>query len=419
MGLFDFWKNWKTEKQNLTYAKMLNNSAPIFSQFGDNVYASDVVQQAIYTIVTEMKKLNPKHIRKAGFDTEVVWSDVQRVLDDPNYLMTTSDFIEKITWQVMLNYNAFIYIQKDKEGKLVGLYPLNPTQVTFLDSGSGKLYVQLLFRNGLEYILPYDSLIHIKTHFSVNDLMGGNELGQPDNEALLKTLSLNNILLQGVRKALQSSFAINGIVKYNTMLDNGKMEAAIQDFEEKLTRSTSGILPLDLKADVTQWKREIAMVDDPTLKFIDDKILRHFGTPVEIIRGDYTTEQYEAFYQKTLEPLIINFSQAFSKALFSSRQMLGFDNKIMFYPKELVFMSTSQKISMIHELAPTGALYSNEMRVAFGYEPLEELKGYRPQSLNWVDARIAEQYQTGVDKADTILENQNEAEIESEGSEGK
>lgn len=375
----------------MQYARMLNNSYPIFSQFGDDIYASDVVQQAIYTIVTEMKKLKPRHIRREGFDLAPVYDSVQRVLDQPNELMTRSDFIEKITWQVMLNYNAFIYIERDNGGNLQGFFPVQPVNITFLES-AGRFYVQMLFKNGEEYILPYDSFIHIKTHFSVNDLMGGNEEGQPDNGALLQTLSLNDTLLQGVKKALSSSFAINGIVKYNTMLDDGKIQAEIEAFEQKLASSQSGILGIDNKADVVQFKRDLQMVDESTLQFIDDKILRQFGVPVEIVRGNYTVEQYQAFYQKTLEPLIINYGEAFTKALFTEREM-GYRNEIIFYPKELIFMSTQQTLEMVNLLGQSGTLYENEKRTAFGLEPLEELRGVRMQSLNYVDVSIAKNYQ--------------------------
>lgn len=391
MGFLDFFRNRRKDKQDMKYARMLDNSYPVFSQFGDDIYASDVVQQALYTIVTEMKKLKPRHVRREGFDLAPVYDQTQRVLDQPNCLMTRSDFIEKVTWQVLLNYNAFIYIERDGNGNLLGLYPLAPTQVSFLESG-GRLYVDMLFRNGDEYILPYDSFIHIKTHFSVSDLMGGNEQGQPDNGALLQTLSLNDTLLQGVKKALASSFAINGIVKYNTMLDDGKMQAEIDKFEQKLANSQSGILGLDNKTDVIQFKRDMQMVDEATLQFIDDKILRQFGVPLAIVRGDYTVDQYQAFYQKTLEPLIINYSEAFTKRLFTDRE-LGFSNEIIFFPKELIFMSTQQTLEMTNLFLQSGLIYANEARTAFGLEPLEELKGVRMQSLNYISTDIARDYQ--------------------------
>lgn len=378
----------------MKYAEMLNGYTPIFSQFGNNIYASDVVNQALYTIVTEIKKLNPKHIRKKGFDVVAVDDSLQSVLDDPNELMTTADFLEKITWNYLLHYNSFIYIERDYNDEVIGLYPLSPTQVTFLEHASG-LYVSLRFNNGSKHVLPYSSLIHIKSHYSINDYMGGDESGQPNNTALLSTLKLNDILLQGVKKSLSSSFAINGVVKYNTMLDDGSMKENIAKFEEQLKNNTSGLLAIDNKSEFIQLGRNIQVVDEATLKFIDDKILRNFGTPIEIVRGDYTTEQYEAFYQKTLEPIVIAFGQAFSKRLFTKKQQLGYKNSVVFYPKELVFMNTSQKLSMIKELGASGTLFENEKRVAFGYDPLPELVGVRLQSLNYVDVTIAKQYQIG------------------------
>lgn len=101
--------------------------------------------------------------------------------------------------------------------------------------------------------------------------MGGNESGQPDNQSLLKTLQLNKDLLDGVSNAMKASFAVNGVVKYNTMLDDGKMTNAITELEAKLRRSESGFLPLDLKSEYTPITHEIKLVDTDTLKFIDEK----------------------------------------------------------------------------------------------------------------------------------------------------
>ena len=223
--------------------------------------------------------------------------------------------------------------------------------------------------------------------------MGGNQYGQPDHMALLKTLELNNDLLQGVSKALKSSFAVNGVVKYNSLLDDGKTEAALKELTERLARSESGFLAMDLKGEFIPIKKEEKIVDDGTLKFIDEKILRAFGVPLCILTGDFTKEQYEAFYQKTLEPLIAAYSQAFTRTLFTRRESYGYGNRVVFYAEELVFMTMSQKLELVRLLGDSGALYENEKREIFGLRPLPELEGVRRQSLNYVDTSIAEQYQ--------------------------
>lgn len=399
MGLFEAIMK-KILPKNSRHARTLTGYAPSFTQFGDNIYASDVVQQAISCIVMELKKLRPAHIREKGMDILPVSDSLQAVLNNPNEFMTTSDFLEKTAWLWLLNFNAFIIpvysTWKDKDGKeqrkYNALYPIMPENVTFMEDEKGTLWVQFRFANGYETAFPYSEVIHLRRNYSVNDYMGGNLDGQPDNEAVLSTLDINHQLLQGVAAAMKSSFAINGVVKYNTMLDDGRTEEALKELEAKIKASESGFLPLDLKAEYMPISHEVELVDAETLKFLDEKILRHWGVPLPILTGDYTKEQYEAFYQKTIEPMVIALTQAFTKILFTDTQR-SHGNKINFFHKDLIFMSVDQKIATVNLLAPTGALFENEKRTTFGFMPLPELTGKRYMSLNWVDANIANRYQ--------------------------
>lgn len=409
MGIFDIFKR---PPKNKKFAPTLDGFLPIFTQFGTNIYASDVVQQALKCIVDEIKKLRPMHVRITGSDPVPVSSNLQDILDNPNPLMTTSEFLEKTMWLLLLNYNAFIiptyYTWTDEKTGAArryyaALYPIKPTQVDFIEDASGRLFVTFTFWNAEQTTIPYDDVIHLKINYSVNQFMGGNELGQPDHQALLETLDLNHTLLQGIAKAMKASYAVNGVVKYNTLMDDGKTEAAMAELERKLNNNESGFLPLDLKADFIPLQKSLALVDKATLEFIDSKILRNWGVPLPILTGDYTKEQYEAFFQKTLEGFIVTISQGFTKKLFTTRER-AFGNTVKLYPKELIFMTISQTIEMIKELSPTGALYENEKRVALGLPPLPELKGKRYMSLNWIDANEANQYQVGKVNVDIVDE---------------
>lgn len=415
MEWFD--KLFRKPPKKTKFAPTMDGFLPIYSQFGTNIYASDVVQQALKCIVDEMKKLNPTHVRYNGADpVPVKGSTVQDVLSNPNQLMTASEFIEKLTWLLMMNYNAFIiptyYTWVDEKTGAErryyeSLYPINPTQVDFIEDAGGRLFVKFWFWNGYTSTVPYDDVIHIKYNYSINQYMGGNIMGQPDHQALLGTLELNDTLLNGVAKAMKASYSVNGIVKYNTLMDDGKTEAALKELENKLTNNESGFLPLDLKSEFTPLEHKSQIVDEATLKFIDEKILRNFGIPLAILTGDYTKEQYEAFYQKTLEPLIMSISQAFTKKLFTTRER-AFGNRVELYPKELIFLSVSQTLEMINMLSPTGGMFENEKRVALGLRPLPELEGKRYMSLNWIDANNAEQYQVGKVNVDVVDEEKEE-----------
>ena len=414
MKWFD--KLFRRPPKDYKFASTLNGWLPLYTQFGTNIYLSDAVQQAVACIVNEIKKLNPTHVRYKGDDpTPIRHSTVQDVLSDPNPLMTTSEFLEKTTWLLMLNYNAFIvpiyrtWMDNGEEHRdYEALYPINPTEVDFIEDAAGRLFVRFYFASGYETTFPYDNVIHIKYNYSINQYMGGDEMGQPNNEALLKTLELNKQLLDGLAKAMKASYNVNGIMKYNTLMDDNKIHEAIREFEAKLNRNESGILPLDLKTEYTPLEHKIELVDADTLKFIDEKILRNFGVPLCILTGDYTKEQYEAFYQKTLEPIIVSMSQAITKKLFTPREK-AFGNRVELYPKELIFMTTSQTLEMINILSPTGALFENEKRTALGLRPLPELEGKRYMSLNWIDANNASEYQVGKVNVDVVDEEKQES----------
>ena len=397
MGLFDKLKN---KINGLRYAHMLNSGQPIFSQFGDNIYASDIVQSVVDCIVSEMTKLTPHHIRKKDRDRVPVRDSIKEVLENPNELMTRSDFMSKIIWNLFLNYNSLIYPvyreTKGKDGKITrqytALYPLQPRYVDFLEDDTGTLFIRMRFKNMQEFTLPYSDVIHIRYKFSFNDFLGGNEKGQPDNDALLKLLSMNENMMEGALQAMKSSFNVNGIIKSGGIMDREKVDKMVEEFNEKLKNNESGILGVDGKSDYIPITKKIQIVDADTLKFIDERILRTFGVSMAILTGDYTKEQYEAFYQKKLEPLIIAISQAFTKTLFTEREkQMG--NEIVFLPKELIFMNTTQVLEAMRILGDAGELYSNEKRMAIGLEPLEELEGVRMQSLNYVNVEIANKVQ--------------------------
>lgn len=408
-----FNKLFKKQPKNIKFAPTFNGLTPIYSQFGTSIYASDVVQQALKCIVDEIKKLNIVHVRYNETDPIPVKGSVQDVLDNPNPLMTTTEFLEKITWMLLMNYNAFIIPTyktwvDNKTGAerrdYISLYPINPSEVFFIEDAAGELYVKFMFWNGEETTIRYDDVIHIKYNYSVNQYMGGNELGQPDNKALLETLDLNNTLLKGIAKTMKASCSVSGIVKYNTMLSDRNMEEALRELERKLNNSESGFLPLDIKSEFIPITRKVSAVDNDTLRFIDEKILRTWGIPLKILTGDFDKETYESFYQKSLEPLIKAFSHAFTKKMFTSREK-AFGNRIEFYPEELIFMTTEQKIKLVDLLAPTGSIYENEKRTIFGFKPLDELKGKRYMSLNWINVDDASKYQLGKVNVDVVDEN--------------
>ncbi|MBP1992540.1 phage portal protein [Paenibacillus eucommiae] len=403
MALLSSFKNMLVKGKEYVRAKMLNGYVPIFSQFGQDIYASDVVQNCIDVIATEISKLQPKHIRTdtGGMQATPKGSLNRLFKFAPNEIMTTRDFLEKVVWLLFLNYNVFIYPTYEitelpngnQSRNYTGFYPLNPHQVDFVQNEAGVLHVKLYFRSGDNFTIPYSDIIHIRKKFSVNDIMGGGLNGQPDNAALLKVLQINDAVLQGLEKGIKTSLSVRGILKIATMLDDDAQRAERTRFEKLLASGDSGILPVDLKGDYTPVNLDPKFVDKDTLSFLKSSVLEWYGVSMAILSRDYTDEQYQAFYENTLEPLVIGLGQAFSKTIFTPRE-LDMGNEIVFYQKDMMYLSTSAKLSLLKTAGEQGLLTDNQKLALLGYPPLED-GDRRTQSLNYVDTRLINAYQMG------------------------
>jgi HK97 family phage portal protein len=391
------------KKGQYQYAKMLDGYTPLFSQSGKNIYASDVVQMAIDCIASEISKLQPRHIRTddEGMQTAPKSSINRLFRFSPNPLMTTRDFLEKIIWLLYMNYNCFIYpayeVVRDSRGQVhreyTALYPLNPTMVTFLQDAQNKIFVKMDFSGGASFTLAYSDVIHLRKKFSVNDIMGGGAHGQPDNQALQKVLAINDTVIEGLAKAIKTSLTIRGILKVNTMLDDEKQRAERKRFEDAVTSSLSGILPMDLKGEYIDLKPDPKIIDKDTIAFIQDKILNWYGVPLKILSGAFNDEEYQAWYEKTLEPIIISLGQAFSKTLFTENA-LNHGNEIVFYHRDMMYLSTKSKLELIKIAGEQGLLTDDQKLHILGYPPLPNGKGKRRTiSLNYVSTEIADEYQ--------------------------
>lgn len=379
----------------------MNGYTPVFSSFGEDIYASDIVQNAIACITSEMSKLNPKHIRTdnaSGLQT-VVNSDLGRLLKfGPNPLMTTSDFLEKITYLREVNKNAYIYpafreIPLENgyyKREYTGLWPLNPTTVDFLEDASGKLFIKFYFSNGEDYTFPYNDIIHWRKDFTANDFVGGDINGQSNNKALLKLLKTSDTIIQGLDKSVKAGLTVKGLLKINTLMDDEEQKKEREKFEAKMTNAQSGILAVDLKNEFTPITIDPKLIDKDTIEFIDKRVLANYGVSIKIFNGDFTEEEYQAFYEKKLEPMIISLGRCFSK-LFTQRE-LEVGNEIIFYNQGLMFMNTKNKIAAVDILSRIGTLTDNQILAVFGYPPFAG-GNVRNKSLNYINRDIADVYQ--------------------------
>lgn len=392
--------------------KKMTDASPRFDLFTTNldylvakssrIEDSDLAEICIDRVASHISKLRPKHIKQdIDGSVEIIDDDINfRLKHYPNEYMTTSEFIYKVISLLLQNNNCFIYLSFDKDNRLKGMYPLNPVVVELKTDLSESLFLEMDFGDGMHYTLPYESLIHLKRLYKKHEVFGGDG-AVSNHKQLLKSIHMNENLLSGLENALKSSFQIKGLLKMHGMLSEKDKQKQKDIFDEALKtnreKNGSSIIPVDTKADYIPLSIDPKVIDKETLNFIQSKILNYFGVSEPILNSTYDEDQYNAFYENTLEPLSIFLSNAFSKALLSDKNLLD-GEQIVFYGERLNYASWASKITAIEKLMGLGIFSVNESRGVLGYPPIKD-GDKRIQSLNFVNSKYADKYQVG--KEDT------------------
>ncbi|MDY0338652.1 MAG: phage portal protein [Acholeplasmataceae bacterium] len=365
--------------------------------FGTNISKSDVVKIAIDRIASQCAKLKPRHIKNENDKTVTDKTGKLSFIlkHKPNEVMTPYQFIYKVITKLFIDDNSFVYPMFD-DGELKGLYPLNPIMVEPIVDSGNNYYLRFQFENKETFIIPYENIIHLKRFYHDNDIFGGSG-HKGDQEALLKAININENVLQGVENALRSSMQIKGLLKMNAMLNETDKNKQLTSFNETLRESIknkgSSIIPIDLKSEYIPLNVDPKLIDKETLEFLNDKILNYFGVSSPIFSSNYSEDEFNSFYEQTIEPLAIQLSEAFSLGLLTDNEIKR-GEQVVFYSERLQYASWNTKVTAIEKLMGLGIMSLNESRALLGLEPVEN-GDKRLQSLNYVDALKANQYQVG------------------------
>ncbi|MCL2521262.1 MAG: phage portal protein [Erysipelotrichales bacterium] len=400
MNIFNLFGKKKDKHTSNTELGIFTSNGGFLFSSSNRIEDSDLAEVCIDRIATHISKLKPKHIKqKKDGSVEIINDEINfRLTQYPNEYMTVSEFIYKVISLLLMNNNAFIYQMYDEKNKLRGLYPLNPISVEVKKDESENLFLEMKFGDGETYTLPYESLIHLKRLYKKHEFFGGDS-ATSTHKQLLKSINTNENLLAGLENAIRSSFQIKGLLKMNGLLSEKDKQKQKDLFDEALKQNNnikgSSIVPVDTKAEYISLNVDPKLVDKETLSFVQGKILNYFGVSEAILNSKYDENEYNAFYENTLEPLSIFLSNAFSKAMLTPNKLLD-GEQIIFYAERLNYASWSSKINAVEKLMGLGIFSVNESRGVLGYAPIEG-GDKRIQSLNFINAKHADKYQVGQD----------------------
>ena len=393
------YKNWKYKRM---IHGILNDGRPVFSEFGGDIYASDVVNNCIDKIATEISKINVMSVVENGSEIKIQNDDITRLFRfKPNPLQTAKDFLSACVWLQRKDMHCFIFPQweevTDRAGRkyrrYTAFYPLNPVRVEMGQDEDHKIWlIRFHWKDGGSDTLPYSDIVHLKWRRGKNLIVGGgNDNGSPDTKDTLFACENLHKTMEGLPLSIESSLKINGVFTAKTKVDADLITNARNEFEERIRTSKLGIAAVDIAGEFTPITGKQAVIPTPAMEFFKTIIRQRYGVSPEILDGNYNDVQHAAFYQNCLEDFIEEFEQAVSSTIFTQREQ-DVGHRIKCYYNKVEYYSTANKIQLATIAYNTGIMTLNEINAMFGVEPFEG-GNRRLQSLNYVNTELVDKYQ--------------------------
>ena len=402
MGVINYLKSVFPRSKQSRYAAWLTNSIPIFTSFGNDIYLSDFVNNAIDRVASEISKIDIKSIVQREDLLQIQNDDISRLFRfKPNPLQTTSDFLSNVEWLRRKNCNAFIYPQFElitlPDGRefrrYTAFYPLNPLSIQIGIDESGQAWeIKMDFDQGESFTLPYADLIHLKWRRGSNTIIGGgDDSGMANTQDILRTIDALDKTIQGLPKSIEASLQIKGVYSAKTLADADKMSKIRDDFESHIRASSCGMIATDLGGEFTPMNINAADISADALNFLKAVIQERYGVSAAILSGEYTGSQHSAFYQTAIEDFIIQLEQAATACLFTQREQ-DVGRRIKAYYSKVAYMSNVDKMNLANLAKATGNMTLNQINEMFGIPPYPD-GNRRLQSLNYASTEFVDQYQ--------------------------
>lgn len=375
--------------QQYKNAELINSYQSFITNYSAEIYNDLTVRSCVDTIARHVSKLKPVHILKDDNGRNVVDSNINSLLSiRPNPYMSTSDFLYKVTSQLLYYGNAFIYAKRDDKQNIKEFYPIDFNSCE-LKEYQDNLYIKFNFYNAKTVVIPYSDIIHIRRNYSNHDI-----LGQDAYKPLLETLTNLSKARQSISNKVENGGKISGILQLAGSIgqEDWKIQALnFADWFKSSTSKTGGVAAIDSTANFTPVSNKVESAEETQLKYLQAEVYSYFGISESIVNGSYTETEFQSFYESIIEGIKIQLSQEFTAKVFTENEK-KYGNIIDFNSNRLTYASTSNKINMVRELGALGLLTTNEARELFDLPPVEE-GDKRLVSLNYVNAEKADQYQ--------------------------
>lgn len=361
MGLFEkLFPRRPPDADPRAYFKTLTAYQPVYTTYRGGLYEMALTRAAIAAFARHCSKL---HLEIVGdFRPELAPVLGQQ----PNPWMDASKFIARLATIYQVQNNAFIVPVEDAAGRLVGYYPVLPQQTSIREHG-GAPYLQYEFWGGQRAAVELSRAGLLTQHQYEDDFFGA------DNRPMLPTLQVMRTQDEGIVNGIKNATTIRFLARLSANLKQKDIDAERKRFaKDNLEGNNTGVMMFDSKyADVKQIESTALVVNPKQQELIRESVFEYFGTNEKILTNTYTEDEWNAYYEGSIEPFAIQLSLVLTAMTFTPAEIAQ-GAGIIATANRLQYASNNTKLNIVTQLFDRGFLTHNMGLEIFNMPPVED-----------------------------------------------
>jgi hypothetical protein len=350
MGLFDMlFKRPKIAKEVNGYFQMLDGYTPIFTSFDGGVYEMELTRSCIHTFANHCSKLRPSTEGANG-------KRIKALLEGrPNPFMTSAQFVYKVATIYDAKNTCFIAPVLDEFDRLVGYYPVNPSQTELIDVG-GEPWLRYRFRSGQWAAIEFARCGVVSKYLYNSDIRG------EDNAALMPTLQLLNTQNQGIAEGIKNSASFRFMAQVDNFIKSSDLVKERKTWVTENLGPDSGGLALfpSRYTNVQQIQSTAKVVDPEQMSLIQTRVLNYFGCNEDVLQNKTVGDAWSAYYEGKIEPFALQLSQAMTCMSYTAAERAR-GNAIVWNASRLQYMTNTDKLQVSSQMFDRGILSTNDV----------------------------------------------------------
>ena len=342
-----------------------------------------IMEEIYSTFASEFAKIDLKHVVSKGKDYDIRDDRLSYLVGErPNPLQSKFEFLYTMMYQLLKYGNAIAYLERDKNGNVVKINPLNAIDYEF--GGGYQVADELIYmkyrniKTAMIELVDYRNVIHLR--YNPNDIFYGdmftanayNKVITEVIDASLATL-LNELKDCGtVRGIIQIGGAATGYargVATRVMAGQEEKISKQQEIIDRIKKTKGGILVLDAGEEWKQLGNPFSTASTQEINKYIEVLLQFYGVNGKVINGTASSDAMEVFFFKSIAPRIEQFVTEMSYKIFSKTAITQ-GHKIVYYRNPFEYVPITTAIDVAYKGAQDTTV-NERRRMIYKLPPVE------------------------------------------------